>query len=264
MPNLPTGVHVDERLDAVGETHDASHALVSVVEGISLDPSDHPVDIGVPRHEPRDAEALASAARYLVVRVVDVYAPNLADLAAVDHGPELPELRQVAPCVPGREGNSSRTARLDHPVGLLEAGCYRLLAEDRTDAGLRAGYDDLGIRADGQDGSGDVNLLVGQEVFVAFVDGRDAESLPEAVEVPPVGVGGGDQLASRVQLVATGMIRAHPSNADHRYLVFWGRHSEFSFRCAGQEALSEYPSRAAVPFAPRVPSHERRLPSSMY
>ena len=167
---------MDECLNAVRETDDAAHALVSVVERISLNPADHPIDIGIPRHESHDAEALASTTGYLVVRVVDVYAPNLADLATVDHGPELPELGQVPPGVPGREGNAARPAHLDHPVGLLEAGGNRFLAEDRPHPGFRAGDDDLRVHADWKDGRGDVNLLVGQKVFVAFVDGGDAEA----------------------------------------------------------------------------------------
>ena len=88
--------------------------------------------------------------------------------------------------------------------------------------GFRASDDDLRVHADWKDGRGDVNLLVGQEVFVAFVDGGDAETFTEEIEVPAVGVGGGDQLTPRVQFIATGMIRAHPSHADHRYSVLWG------------------------------------------
>ena len=85
-------VHVDVRQDAVGEPNDAAHTLVLLVPWVAPDPAHDPLHISVVGHQARHAEALATTAQYLVVRVVDVDGADVADLSRYDHLLELPEL----------------------------------------------------------------------------------------------------------------------------------------------------------------------------
>ena len=199
---------MNESIDAVGEAHYPAHTLIFLIEWVSAHPTGDPFDVRVARHESHDAEALASAARYFVVGVVDVDAANLADFAGVDHRLELPELGEVSPRVAAGEWDAARPAFFDHLVCFLEACGDGLFAEDRVDAGLGARDDDFGIHAHGEYRRGDVDSFVGEEVAVVGVDVGYAEPALEQIEVLGIGVGRGDHFAPGMQHVGSGVRRA--------------------------------------------------------
>ncbi len=119
---------MDERGHAVGEPDDATQPLVVVggrVEGaqscvsrIAIDPADNPVNVGVPGEEPDHTESLATISRPYRPKVR--YALHLTQLSVFDHLTGLPELGKVAEHVSRTELHATRSAFLDHPVGLFE------------------------------------------------------------------------------------------------------------------------------------------------
>ena len=106
-----------------------------------------------------------------------------------------------------------RPAGLHHGVGLLQTGRHRLLAVDGLDPGDGAIDDHLRVGFHRQDGSGDIEVLLHQQLAVVAI-ALYRKAVQKDLQVGVVWLGGGGDFGARIALVAPGVSMSFAPAAD--------------------------------------------------